>query len=73
MIRHSGTFTGTSSLIAVLAVSCLQITTLAQATSTQAASNAEAKVTAIMDDVLKRGEGQVGDVKTNTWVPPSRV
>jgi HEAT repeat protein len=71
LIRHSSTFIGTSALIAVLAVSCLQITTLAQATSTQSASNAEAEVAAIMDDVLKRGEGQVGDVKTNTWVPPS--
>jgi hypothetical protein len=24
-----------------------------------------------MDSILKRGEGHIGDVQTNTWVPPT--
>jgi hypothetical protein len=73
LIRHGSTFTRAFALIAVLAVSCPQITVSAQATSTQTASNADARVGAIMADVLRRGEGHVGDSKTYTWVPPSQA
>jgi len=49
----------------------LQIASVAQSTSAQQVPNADATVAAIMDEILKRGEGQVGDIKTYTWVPPS--
>jgi hypothetical protein len=48
---------------------------LAQATTTQSITGVDATVAAIMDDVLRRGEGRVEgapDVKTYTWVPPSQ-
>jgi hypothetical protein len=47
----------------------------AQATTKQSGTDVDAKVAAIMDDVLRRGEGGVEgdpDVKTYTWVPPSQ-
>jgi hypothetical protein len=44
---------------------------LAQATSTQPSPDPDAEVAAIMDSILIRGEGHVGNVKTSTWVPPS--
>jgi hypothetical protein len=71
LIRRSSTFIRACAMIVVSAIFCPQITALlAQATSKQASSNVDAKVAAIMDDVLKRGEGYAGDVKTYTWVPP---
>lgn len=57
--------------MALSGVIYLQIAALAQATSTQQTTDADAKVAAIIDDVLKRGEGMSGNVKTKTWVPPS--
>jgi HEAT repeat protein len=48
---------------------------LAQATTTESVTDVDAKVVAIMDDVLRRGEGRAEgrpDVKTYTWVPPSQ-
>ncbi len=50
---------------------CLQIAALAQATSTQPSPDPDAEVAAVMDSILARGEGHVGNVKTSTWVPPS--
>ena len=47
---------------------------LAQATSTPPTPDADAKVAAILDGILRRGEGHAEgreDVKTSTWVPPS--
>jgi hypothetical protein len=47
---------------------------LTQATPAPTVPTADAKVAAIMDGILKRGEGHAEgreDVKTYTWVPPS--
>lgn len=52
----------------------LQMAALAQATSTPPTPDADAKVAAILDGILRRGEGHAEgreDVKTSTWVPPS--
>jgi hypothetical protein len=52
---------------------CLQMAALAQATSTPT-PDADTKVAAILDRILRRGEGHAEgreDVKTSTWVPPS--
>jgi hypothetical protein len=52
---------------------CLQTLALPQVATRQ--PTADAKVAAIMDDVLRRGEGHAEgqpDVKTYTWVPPSQ-
>jgi HEAT repeat protein len=59
----------------MLASICLQTLTLAQATPAQSITDADAKVAAIMDDVLRRGEGHAEgrpDVRSYTWVPPSQ-
>ena len=48
---------------------------LAQATTTQSVTDVDAKVAAIMDDVLRHGERRVEgdpDVKAYTWLPPSQ-
>jgi hypothetical protein len=66
-----GSFIRASTLMALLGVVCLQIAALAQATSTQSSSDPDAEVAAIMDSILVRGEGHVGNVKTSTWSPPS--
>jgi hypothetical protein len=53
---------------------CLQMAALGQATSTPPTPDADAKVAAILDGILRRGEGHAEgreDVKTSTWVPPS--
>ena len=34
-------------------------------------STASDKVAAILDNILKRGEGSIGGVRTSRWVPPS--
>jgi hypothetical protein len=60
--------------MALLGCVCLQIAALAQATSTPPTPDADAKVAAILDGILRRGEGHAEgreDVKTSTWVPPS--
>ena len=52
---------------------CLQMAALAQAASTPPKPDADAKVAAILDRILRRGEGHAEgreDVKTSTWVPP---
>ena len=52
---------------------CLQMAALAQATSAPPTPDADAKVAAILDRILRRGEGHAEgreDVKTSTWVPP---
>jgi hypothetical protein len=61
--------------MAISASICLQTLALPQATPPQSITDADAKVAAIMDDVLRRGEGHAEgrpDVKTYTWVPPSQ-
>jgi len=35
-------------------------------------STASDRVAAILDKILKRGEGSIGNIKTTTWVPPSQ-
>ena len=68
----NGAFMSASRSMFLLVVVCLPIIALAQATPPQPASNAAAKVAAIMDEILTRNEGHVGDVKTCTWWPPSQ-
>lgn len=54
-------------------VSCPEWLSALQETASGAAqADVELKVTSLLDQILSRGEGQVGDVKTNTWVPPSK-
>jgi len=48
--------------MALVGVVCLQIAALAQATSAQPSSDPDAEVAAIMDSILVRGEGYVGNV-----------
>jgi hypothetical protein len=45
---------------------------LTQTTETHPSPTPETRVAAIMDTIIKRGEGHIGDVQTNTWVPPSQ-
>jgi len=57
----------------LLVVLVAPITILCQAISAQSVPTADARVVAIMDKILKRGEGHAEgreDVKTRTWVPP---
>lgn len=42
-----------------------------QSQTASPSGDANTRVAAIMDGILKRGEGHIGDVQTNTWVPPT--
>lgn len=56
------------------AIICLQMAALAQAITPTPVPDANAKVAAIMNEILDRGEGFAEgrpDVKTHTWVSPS--
>jgi len=60
--------------MAMSASICLQTLALPQATPPQTTADADAKVAAIMDDALRRGERHPegkADVMISTWVPPS--
>jgi HEAT repeats len=53
---------------------CLQMAALVQTTVAPPTPDADTKVAAILDGILRRGEGHAEgreDVKTSTWVPPS--
>lgn len=39
----------------------------------EASLNPDVKVRAILDTILKRGEGSIGGVKTSTWVAPTQA
>jgi hypothetical protein len=68
-----GSFIRVSRLIALSGCVCLQMAALAQTTATPPTPDADAKVAAILDRILRRGEGHAEgreDVKTSTWVPP---
>jgi HEAT repeat protein len=69
-----GSFIHGSRLMALSLCVCLQMAALAQATSAPPTPDADAKVAAILDGILRRGEGHAEereDVKMSTWVPPS--
>jgi len=69
-----GSFIRVSRLIALSGCVCLQMAAIAQATSAPPTPDADATVAAILDRILRRGEGHAEgreDVKTSTWVPPS--
>jgi hypothetical protein len=62
-----------SSVVSLVTLLCLQTLAVSQVAPPQSIANA--KVEAILDDVLRRGEGHAEgqpDVKTYTWVPPSK-
>jgi HEAT repeat protein len=72
MRRHS--FVHVLSLMTLVGATCLLFASLAQSLSAQSGGDADAKVAAIMDVILKRGEGYAEgrpDIKTYTWIPPS--
>jgi hypothetical protein len=63
-----------SRLFALMILLLAPTAVLTQATPAPTVPTADAKVAAIMDGILKRGEGHAEgreDVKTHMWVPPS--
>ena len=44
---------------------------MSQSNITQGPQDPDTKVSVIMDEILRRGERQQGQVKMSTWVPPS--
>jgi hypothetical protein len=68
-----GSFIRGSRLIVLSGCVCLHMAASAQATSRPPTPDADTKVAAILDRILRRGEGHAEgreDVKTSTWVPP---